>query len=141
MSVDTRQSNSRVDTMDLDRRVLRRGAVAILLFGIAVVHLLDVQGKLQEVPYIGVMFIILILSSLVLAELLIRTDYAGIWVAAGSLAGLTVVGYIVSRTSGLPGDDGSDIGNWFEPLGLVSLLICVVVICSAAVRLTERPKH
>jgi hypothetical protein len=32
------------------------------------------------------------------------------------------VGYVVSRTSGLPGDHDDDVGNWRQPLGLASLL-------------------
>ena len=30
---------------------------------------------------------------------------------------------VISRASGLPGDDGEDIGNWSEPLGMTSLFV------------------
>ena len=141
MSVDSFQNTSPSVAIDLGRRVLRRGAVVVALLGIALVHLLDVKGKLQEVPYIGVMFIALIASSLVLAELLIRTDDPRVWLASGMLAGMTLFGYIVSRSVGMPGDGGADIGNWFEPLGLASLLIETVVLVSAVARLADQPKR
>jgi hypothetical protein len=45
----------------------------VALLSIALIHLLDLQGKLDELPYVGVLFIGLIIVSLVLAEALIRT--------------------------------------------------------------------
>ena len=57
------------------------------------------------------------------------------WQAAGLLAAATILGYVISRTSGLPGDHDDDVGNWLEPLGLASLLIEAIVILLAVGRL------
>ena len=65
----------------------------------------DLKDKLDEVPYIGVLFIVLIVSSLVLAELLLRVDDLWVWIAAGLLAGGTMLAYVLSRTVGLPGEE------------------------------------
>jgi hypothetical protein len=123
---------------DLELYLVRRAAAVVGLGGIAIVHVLDLQGKLDELPYVGVMFIGLIATSLVLAEALIRTDDARAWLAAGALAAATMVGYGVSRTTGLPGDHDSDVGNWLEPLGLTSLLIEGVVVLLAIARFIPR---
>jgi hypothetical protein len=46
---------------------------------------------------------------------------AAFLIAAG-LAASAAVGYVLSRTTGLPNATG-DIGNWTEPLGLASLFV------------------
>jgi len=76
--------------------------------------------------------------SLVLAESIIRTDDCLVWLTAGLIAALTLAGYTVSRTVGLPGDEGGDIGNWTEPLGLASLLIEGIVVLLAIARLADQ---
>ena len=97
-----------------ERHVVRRGITAVALLSIALIHLLDLQGKLDELPYVGVLFIGLIIVSLVLAEALIRTDDVRVWLMAGAVSAATMIGYAISRSTGLPGDDGEDIGNWLE---------------------------
>jgi hypothetical protein len=42
--------------------------------------------------------------------------------AAALLALMPLIGYILSRTTGLPGSD-DDIGNWTDSLGLASLWV------------------
>jgi hypothetical protein len=53
---------------------VRRAVVVAALGGIALIHVLDLQGKLHELPYVGVLFIGLIVSCLIVGEILIRTD-------------------------------------------------------------------
>lgn len=122
---------------DVSEATIRRGLAAMGLCAMALIHLLDVPDKIGEVPYIGVLFIGLIVSSLVIAEWLVRTDDLRAWVAAGLLAGLTIVGYCLSRTVGLPGEGGEEIGNWTEGLGVASLLVEGLVVFLAVVRLTK----
>jgi len=123
-----------------DRHVLQRCAAVIGLVGIAVIHLLDVNDKLEETPYLGVLFIGLIVTSLIVAELLVRADDPRVWLAAGTLAALTILGYVISRTTGLPGDGGADIGNWTEPLGLASLLVEGIVVQQTVARLVSHSR-
>ncbi len=61
-------------------------------------------------------------SSILLAFAILHSGSGLAWAAAGSLAGLTRLGFVLSRTTGLPGSD-ADIGNWSEPLGLASMLV------------------
>ena len=122
----------------LDRHAARRVMTAVGLAGIALIHVLDLNAKLREVPYIGWMYIGLIVSALLIAEGLIRTDDQRLWLAAGALAAAAAVGYSVSRITGLPGDHGGDLGNWLEPLGLASLMLEGIVVLFAVARLSAR---
>ena len=121
-----------------ERHVVRRGIAAVGLVSIALVHLLDVPDKFDELPYVGVLFAGLIVTTLLLAEAMIRTDDLRAWLAAGAVSAATILGYAISRTSGLPGDSGDDVGNWTEPLGLASLLVEGVVVLLVLGRLADR---
>lgn len=121
-----------------DEHVVERAAAVVALGGIALVHLLDVENRLAEVPYIGWLFLGVIASSLLIAALLVRSDDRRAWAAAGIVAAATIGGYVVTRTVGMPNDGGDDIGNWTEPLGLASLLVEAVVVVLAVSRLSSR---
>ncbi len=121
-----------------DLSVARRAVAAMLLLGIALIHVIDVKDKFEEVPYIGVLFLALIATSLILAVLMMRSDDPMIWLAAAGLAGSTIIGYVLSRSTGLPGEGGAEVGNWWESLGLASLFVEGAVVLLAGMRLTER---
>jgi hypothetical protein len=112
--------------------LLRRGLGAVGLIGVALIHVLDLPGKLEETPYLGVGYIGLIIGALMVAEALVRRESLRTWLAAGALAGATLLGYAVNRTVGMPGAT-DDIGNWLEPLGLASLFVEGVVVALAVV--------
>lgn len=140
MSADLRVKSSPSVSIGSDSGVVRRAVAVVGLIGIALIHLIDVPDKLEELPYVGIMFIALIVSSLVIAALLIHRDQMLVWLAGGALGGLTILGYVVSRTIGLPGDDGADLGNWTEPLGVSSLLVEGIVLMLALAYLVSRPR-
>jgi hypothetical protein len=126
------ESKGFVQAQTSEAQVIRRASAAVALGGIAVIHALDLQSKLDELPYVGVMFIVLIVTSVVLAAALIHTNVPRVWMAAGALAAATILGYAISRTTGLPGDHDGDVGNWLEPLGLTSLIVEGFVVLLAA---------
>jgi hypothetical protein len=130
-------------TTGVERHVVRRGIAAVGLVSVALIHLLDVPGKFDELPYVGVLFVGLIITALLLAEAIvaeamIRTDDLRVWLVAGAVSAATILGYAISRASGLPGDNGGDAGNWTEPLGLASLLVEGVVVLLVLGRLADR---
>ncbi len=106
----------------------RQALAAAGLVGVAIVHLLDAPGKLEETPYLGVLFLGLIAASLLVGEVILRGSGTIGWLAGAALAAATILGYVVSRTIGLPGAPEDDIGNWSEPLGMVSLMVEAVVV-------------
>jgi hypothetical protein len=112
---------------------IARGLAIVGLAGIALVHLVDAPGQFAETPYLGWMYVGLIAGCGVLAASLLRRSDRRVWAAAGALALGVIAGYSLSRTTGLPADSG-DIGNWGEPLGIVSLFVegCVVAVSAFA---------
>ncbi len=119
------------------RTAAARAVGAIGLAGVGLVHLLDAPGKLSETPYMFWLYLALILASIVVGSELLRTGSRRAWAAAAALAGSAIVGYVLTRTTGLPRDHG-DIGNWTEPLGLASLWIegGVVLLAGAVLAAT-----
>ena len=101
---------------------IARGVAAIGLAGVALIHLLDLPGQLSETPYMFVLYLALMVSSVALAGALIGTSDARVWGAATVLSALVIVGYVLSRTTGLP-QSSDDVGNWSEPLGIASLFV------------------
>ena len=112
------------------REIVARGAAVVGLAGIALIHLLDSIGKFHETPYMGWMYIGLIVSCLAVAATLIRFNAREAWLAAIALPAAAIAGFILTRTTGLPQARG-DIGNWSEPLGLAALFVEGAVIAIA----------
>ncbi len=106
------------------------------LLAIAWIHFLDLADKMEETPYLGLAYIGLIAGCLAGVVLLARRDHRG-FVLGGGLAAATMIGYILSRTTGLPAAT-DDIGNWTETIGVWSLIAesAVVLVAVAALRLT-----
>jgi hypothetical protein len=114
------------------RDAIARGVGAVGLAGIGLIHLLDAPGKYAETPYMFWMYIGLMLGSLAVAAEIVRTGSRLAWTAAGALALSAAVGFILTRTVGLP-QAHEDIGNWTEPLGMASLWVegCLAVLSAA----------
>lgn len=110
-----------------------RALGAVGLCGVALIHLLDLPGKLSETPYMFFMYLGLIVSSVALAGALLWSGDARIWKASAGLTTAVIVGYVLSRTTGLPSAT-DDIGNWGEPLGIASLFVegCLLALSSGA---------
>jgi hypothetical protein len=112
------------------------------MLAIALIHLLDVIGKIQETRYIGVMYIVLMIASVAVALSLLHTGSSLAWGAAGLLAAATLAGFILSRTTGLP-QSHDDVGNWTEGLGLSSMFVegAVIVLAGYALALGRRERR
>jgi hypothetical protein len=113
--------------------IVGRAAAAVGLAGIALIHLLDSISKFHETPYMGWLYIGLMLSCLALAATLLRANVREAWLGAIALAASAIAGYTLTRTTGLPQAHG-DVGNWSEPLGLAALFVecCVIAIAGYA---------
>lgn len=97
----------------------------------AAIHVLDLPGKVEETPYLAVAYIFLIVAAVVLLERMFRGGVLVDYLAAIGLALGILVAFVVTRTVGLPGAM-DDIGNWLEPLGLLSLVVEAFVVWQAA---------
>ena len=119
--------------------IMRSVALMLGLAGIIAVHVMDLPGKMEEVPYIGFMYIGVILAAGFLIHRIIAGATRRDFLAAAGLAGAVLLGYVVNRTMGMPGAT-DDIGNWWEPLGFLSIIIeaWVVVLGLTAARSVAR---
>jgi hypothetical protein len=116
-----------------------RGTGAVGLTAIGLIHLLDAPGKLDETPYMFWLYLALIAGCLLGATLLVRAHSRLAWTTAAILGASPFIGYVLDRTTGLPGAMG-DIGNWTEPLGMASLFVeaCVVALSLYGLALIRR---
>ena len=107
------------------------------LVSIALIHILQLPDAFAEIGYLGALFIAAIVGSLLVAAALTRTSDDRAWAAAGGLAGLILLGYVISRSIGLPGFT-DDMGEWAETPGLASMVVeGAVVFVTAAVLATR----
>lgn len=114
-----------------DEALERLVAIASLA-GIALVHALQLPAAFDEAGYLGGLFVAAVVASVLLAAALTVTADARALQAAGTLAGLLLLGYVISRTVGLPGAT-DDVGEWAEPPGLVAIVLegLLVVVTGA----------
>jgi MFS family permease len=94
-----------------------------LLIAIAIIHLQDQGGLLGGVTptWLKYGYYLIEIGSISSALLVIRGKVIG-WVFGLVSSIGPFLGYIASRTVGVPGDPG-DVGNWGYVLGTVSLLV------------------
>ncbi len=105
---------------------------------VAGIHLLAVSTKLSETPYLGVGYIGLIVGAIISVGLLLRGDKRG-WVLGGGLCLATMIGFTLTRTTGLPAST-DDIGNWSEPAGTYALIAEGLVVVASVVALRHHRK-
>ncbi|TFD87813.1 hypothetical protein [Cryobacterium serini] len=112
--------------------LMRRITVGLSLAVVGAIHILDLPGKFAETPYLAFAYIGLILVAAVLVERVLVVGSRIDFLAAAALSAAVIIGFIVNRTVGMPMATG-DIGNWLEPLGLLSLTVEGFVIWQALV--------
>jgi hypothetical protein len=115
-----------------------RAVGIVCLVGIALIHFLDAFSVIHESAFVFVLYILLMTVTLVASAILLRTDSRRTWMLAGGTAGLTLLGFVLTRTTGLPGFP-DNVGNWTEPLGLASLWVEGGVIVLSAYKVITIP--
>jgi FtsP/CotA-like multicopper oxidase with cupredoxin domain len=100
-----------------------RAFAVLLLAGVAVTHASDLLGKLWHAPYLAVGFGLLIVGSggaaLAMATAQRTRALEG---AMAGVSALTVAGYVVSRSIGLP-QISDHVGHWADPWGTAALVV------------------
>lgn len=112
------------------RRAGLRAAITVGLLVVAVIHAWLVPEHLREAPYVGWFFLALALACLVLIGLLATTRASVALGATVLVMALSIAAYVESRTIGLP-QMADDVGNWGEPLAIVSLVAESVTVLTA----------
>ena len=94
--------------------------IGILLIALeGLIHLLDAPDSFEDATYEGLLFVAVVLVAAVASIGIYRGQRWG-WSLGALTAGSAFVGYVLSRTMGLP---GVPVEEWLEPLGILSLLV------------------
>jgi hypothetical protein len=107
------------------------------LAAVALIHILQLPEAFDQVGYLGGLFIAAVVASLALAAVMTRTSHDLVWAGSGLFAAVILLGYVISRSVGLPGFT-EDMGVWDEPLGLASMAAEGLVIGVSAATLAKR---
>lgn len=114
------EGGSKVFKMDSPRKVARTGAWLMALVG--VIHLLVIPEYFAEAAYVGLLFLANAVGAGISAYGIRRGAGWG-WALGALISVASFVGYIASRTVGLPGAPGILEEGFFDPPGLVSLVL------------------
>lgn len=117
-----------------DARLLARGLAVAALGGIAVIHLVEIVGAFGSMPVLAGMFVALTAAATLVAVALVHADHLVLWLAAGLTAAGATGGYLLTRLVAVPFDTG-DVGNWLEPLGVVSSFVQTSLLLLCGYRL------
>src|SRR5215204_2970480 len=99
-------------------KLVGAGISVIVIVGL--IHLVGVPEDLEEAPYQGFLFLANFFGAVVAAIGIYRGRSWG-WRLGALVSVGAFVGYVISRTTGLPGLPVEE--EWLEPLGLLSLLV------------------
>jgi hypothetical protein len=114
--------------------VAARFVGALLCAQVAIIHVIDQGGVpgTKAPTYVGVGYWVLeILALVTAAGLITNRSPRSTWFMAIGVGAAPLVGYLLSRGTGLPGYT-DDVGNWGEPLGVFSLVAEAILIALSA---------
>jgi len=92
----------------------------IVILTSGVIHLYNAPGEFQDAPYMGILFFIFFLGSIVSAIGIYRGELLWGWALGGFLSFGAIVGYLISRTVGMP---ISGIEAWGPTLAYFSIFL------------------
>ena len=92
----------------------------VAILGTGLIHVVEAREAFGEATYKGLLFVANGLGALVAAAGMYRNQRGLGWVLGLLVAGGALVGYVASRTVGLPGL-AAEPDAWFEPMGVASL--------------------
>jgi hypothetical protein len=126
----------RSETEDFATRLLAwAGAYTILFVGAA--HILICGEHFLVATYLGLAFVANFLGSVVVAASLFLGGRTWAWLLGDLVAGGALVGFVVSRTIGLPGAP-EFVGQWFNIAGLLTSGFDALFIALSLLSLTPQ---
>lgn len=112
-------------------------AGAYLISFVGLIHLLESEEHFGYAPYLGVLFLINFLLAAIAAAGLVRSGRRWAWLLGDFIAGGALLGFVVSRTVGLPGFP-EGVGQWFNLPAWITLAIAVSYLPLSLLALTRR---
>jgi uncharacterized membrane protein YfcA len=114
------------------------GAGISLIVMVGLIHLIGAPEDLEETPYQGLLFLANFFGAILAAIGIYRGRSWG-WSLGALVSVGALVGYVISRTVGLPGLPVEE--EWLEPLGLLSLLVESLFVGLFLTVFVRRPKE
>lgn len=102
--------------------VAARAVAAVALAALALIHVVDLPDTWSSSVLVGSEYVGLIVASVLLAGALLTRSGGQVWAGAALVPASAMAAYVLSRTTGIPGDHG-DIGNWRCSLGIAALTV------------------
>ena len=117
------------DTSRAPRWVLAAAAAVA-----ALAHVPVIGPHLDEAPYMGVLFVVLTAACAFLGVAALVRGGRAVLLLTVLTCGLAVLGYAATRLVAFP-MLADDVGNWLEPLGVVSVVSESVAVAAAVIGL------
>jgi hypothetical protein len=117
-----------------------RATGIVLLMSLAVIHVVQLVPTFQQVPLLGVAYVLLIAGAVVVGARLVKGHESAVqlWLPVAALGVAVFVGYAFTRMLSTPLDD-QDVGNWACTLGLAALFVEGLMVAVAAYAISLRP--
>lgn len=120
------------DALDAPRRWLVAASTAVA----GVAHIPVIGPHLDDAPYMGALFVLLTAACAVLTGAVLVRDSRAVYALVVVTCGLAVAGYVATRVYAFP-MLADDVGNWLEPLGVVSIISESVAVTAALATLVQ----
>lgn len=104
-------------------------AIALMLAQ-GVIHLYEAPEMYGEVPYLGVLFVASMIGAAVASYGMLWDARWG-WGLGLATAGLPLLGYLLSRTIGIPLFRENSLESFLEPLGLAAVAVEAIYVALA----------
>ena len=92
----------------------------ILILATGILHYATAAEEYSEARYMGMLFLANFWGSLVSAFGIARRKLGWGWILGVIIAAGSIVGYIQSRTVGMP---GMEVEEWYDPIGIPALIV------------------
>ena len=112
------------------RTLVARTTLVVAALVASAAHVPVIAPHLDEAPYMGALFLAFTVTCLGLAALAVVRPSRGVWASAAAVCGSAVVTYAATRLVAFP-QLADDVGAWFEPLGVVSVVSESAVVAAA----------
>ena len=115
------------------------GVAVIALAATALIHFIEAPAAFGEISYKGMLFVANGVGAIVALIGILRGARWG-WILGLVITGGAILGYVASRTIGLPGLP-AEPDAWLEPLGAASLIVegLFVILFFATSRTRREP--
>jgi hypothetical protein len=116
-----------------------RATGIVLLMSLAAIHIVQLVPTFQQMPALGVAYVLLIAAAVVVGARLVKGHESAIqlWLPVAALGIAVFVGYAFTRMLSTPLDN-QDVGNWACTLGLAALFVEGLMVALAAYAISLR---